>query len=233
MKTNFPVVSLRAVLPEVLDWQTFLKSPNMIQPVSAINIHCQDLCRLIHFGSPMVKLVASSCLLEFLSGMSYQEKGKHEELECCTDYLMSIMTVLEGLVFYDDIRVAMNCCLCLSIILGWEQLDMHESGAARSKWYKLIVEEMAMSMAVPCLASKSFINHHKSAVHVTAALLKLQKIPEWMRTVFDDLSISSIIDNLKVMNVSSEMVFLFRALLKSGFLKPEHIASLNHVLQVT
>ena len=145
---------------------------------------------------------------------------------------MSIMTVLEGLVFYDDIRVGMNCCLCLSIILGWEQLDMQESGAARSNWYRLIVEEMTMSMAVPCLASKSFINHHKPAVHVTVALLKLQKIPGWMRTVFDDLSISSIIDNLKVMDVSPAMVLLFRALMNSGFLKAEHIASLNHVLQV-
>ena len=180
----------------------------------------------------MVKLVASSCLLEFLSGISYQKKGKHEELQYCMGYLMSIMTVLEGLVFYDDIRVGMNCCLCLSIILGWEQLDMQESGAARSNWYRLIVEEMAMSMAVPCLASKSFINHHKPAVHVTVALLKLQKIPGWMRTVFDDLSISSIIDNLKVMDVSPAMVLLFRALMNSGFLKAEHIACLNHVLQV-
>ncbi|XP_022722512.1 protein PRD1 isoform X2 [Durio zibethinus] len=227
----FSLRCLRAVLPEVLDWQTFLKSPNMIQPVSAINIHCHDLCRLIHFGSPMVKLVASSCLLEFLSGISYQKKWKHEELQCCMGYLMSIMTVLEGLVFYDDFRVAMNCCLCLSIILGWAQPDMQESAAARSNWYRLIVEEMTMSMAVPYLASKSFSNHHKPAVHVTVALLKLQKIPRWMRTVFDGLSISGIIDNLKVMDVSPEMVLLFRALLNSGFLKAEHIASLNHVLQ--
>ncbi|XWS09250.1 hypothetical protein CRYUN_Cryun40dG0069900 [Craigia yunnanensis] len=108
---------------------------------------------------------------------------------------------------------------------------MQESGAARSNCYWLIEEEMSTSMAVPCLASKSFINHHKPAVHVTVALLKLQKIPGWMRTVFDDLSISSIIDNLKVMDVSPEMVLSFRALMNSGFLKAEHIASLNHVLQ--
>ncbi|XVE81218.1 hypothetical protein DITRI_Ditri15bG0045200 [Diplodiscus trichospermus] len=227
----FSLRCLHAVLPEVLDWQTFLKSPNTIQPVSVINIHCHDLCRLVHFGSPMVKLVASSCLLEFLSGISYRKEGSHEDLLCCMGNLMSIVTVLEGLVFYVDIRVAMNCCLCLSIILGWQQLDMQESGVARSNWYRLIVEEMAMSMAVPCLASKSFINYHKPAVHVTVALLKLQKIPAWMRTVFDDLSISGIIDNLKVMDVSPEMVLLFRALLHSGFLKAEHIASLNQVLQ--
>ncbi|XP_017975720.1 PREDICTED: protein PRD1 isoform X1 [Theobroma cacao] len=226
----FSLRCLRAVLPEVLDWQTFLNSPNMMQPLSTINIHWHDLCRLMHFGSPMVKLVASSCLLELFSGISYQKKRKHEELQCFMGQLMSIMTVLEGLVFYDDIRVAMNCCLCLSIILGWEELDMQESGIARSNWYRLIVEEMVMTMAVPCLASTSFINYHKPAVHVTVALLKLQKVPGWMRTVFDDLSISCIIDNLK-MDVSPEMVLLFRALLNSGFLKAEHIASLNHALQ--
>ncbi|KAK6255277.1 hypothetical protein QQP08_013866 [Theobroma cacao] len=226
----FSLRCLRAVLPEVLDWQTFLNSPNMMQPLSTINIHWHDLCRLMHFGSPMVKLVASSCLLELFSGISYQTKRKHEELQCFMGQLMSIMTVLEGLVFYDDIRVAMNCCLCLSIILGWEELDMRESGIARSNWYRLIVEEMVMTMAVPCLASTSIINYHKPAVHVTVALLKLQKVPGWMRTVFDDLSISCIIDNLK-MDVSPEMVLLFRALLNSGFLKAEHIGSLNHALQ--
>ncbi|TYI38348.1 hypothetical protein ES332_A02G020300v1 [Gossypium tomentosum] len=228
----FTLRCFHAVLPEVPDWETFLKSPDMAQPVSIINIHFHDLCRMIHFGSPMVKLVASSCLLEFLSGISYQKKGKHVESQCFMGYIMSIMTVLEGQVFNDNIRVAMNCCLCLSIILGWEkELEMQESRVVRSSWYRLIVEEMAMSLAVPCLASKSFINYHKPAVHLTVALLKLEKIPEWIRTVFDDVSISCIIENLKVMDVTPEMVLLFRALLNSGFLKAEHIASLNHVFQ--
>ncbi|KAL4273284.1 hypothetical protein GQ457_13G028810 [Hibiscus cannabinus] len=220
------------VLPEVTDWQTFFESTDMEQSVSTINIHCHDLCRLIHFGSPIVKLVASSCMLEFLSRKSCQKKGKHVVSQCFMGYLTTIMTVLEGQVFNNDIRVAMNCCLCLSIILGWEkELEMPESGVVRSNWYRIIVEEMVMSMAVPCLASKSFINHHKPAVHLTVALLKLEKIPGWMQTVFDDLSISSIIENLKAVDVSPEMVLLFRALLNSGFLKAEHIASLNVVFQ--
>ncbi|KAK8571600.1 hypothetical protein V6N13_047267 [Hibiscus sabdariffa] len=228
----FTLRCFRVVLPEVADWQTFLESTDMEQPVSRINIHCHDLCRMIHFGSPIVKLVASSCLLEFLSGISYQKKGKPVVSQCFMGYLTTVMTVLEGQVFNDDIRVAMNCCLCLSIILGWEkELEMQESGVVRSNWYRLIVEEMAMSMAVPCLASKSFINHHKPAVHLTVALLKLEKIPGWMQTVFDDLSISSIIENLKAVDVSPEMVLLFRALLNSRFLKAEHITSLNIVFQ--
>ncbi|KAL4269984.1 hypothetical protein GQ457_HM001740 [Hibiscus cannabinus] len=228
----FTLRCFRVVLPEVTDWQTFLESTDMEQPVSRINIHCHDLCRMIHFGSPIVKLVASSCMLEFLSGISCQKKGKLVVSQCFIGYLTTIMTVLEGQVFNDDIRVATNCCLCLSIILGWEkELEMQESGVVRSNWYRLIVEEMAMSMAVPCLASKSFINHHKPAVHLTVALLKLEKIPGWMQTVFDDLSISSTIENLKAVDVSPEMVLLFQALLNSGFLKAEHIASLNVVFQ--
>ncbi|KAK8548369.1 hypothetical protein V6N12_061283 [Hibiscus sabdariffa] len=187
---------------------------------------------LIHFGSPIVKFVASSCMLEFLSGISCQKKGKHVVSQCFMGYLTTIMTVLEGQVFNYDIRVATNCCLCLSIILGWEkELEVQESGVVRSNWYRLILEEMVMSMAVPCIASKSFINHHKPAVHLTVALLKLEKIPGWMQTVFDDLSISSIIENLKAVDVSPEMVLLFRALLNSGFLKAEHITSLNIVFQ--
>ncbi|KAE8730828.1 putative Pentatricopeptide repeat-containing protein [Hibiscus syriacus] len=228
----FTLRCFRVILPEVADRQTFLESTDMTQSVSTINIHHHDLCRMIHFGSPIVKLVASSCLLEFLSGISYQKKGKHVVSQCYIGYLKTLTIVLEGQVFNDDIRVAMNCCLCLSIILGWEkELEMQESGVVRGNWYRLIVEEMVMSMAVPCLASKSFINHHKPAVHLTVALLKLEKTPGWMRIVFDDLSLSSIIENLKVVDVSSEMVLLFRALLESGFLKAEHITSLNIVFQ--
>lgn len=147
---------------------------------------------------------------------------------------MSVINVLEGLVFYSDLRVAMNCGLCLSIILGWEMLDMQKTTLVeKNSWCRLIVEELAMSLAAPFLASKSFINHHKPAIHVAVALLKLQKVPGWMRSVFNDTCISCIIENLSATNVSTEMVFLFRELLNSEFLKTAHIANLNRVLQVT
>ncbi|KAK8571609.1 hypothetical protein V6N12_027689 [Hibiscus sabdariffa] len=45
---------------------------------------------------------------------------------------------------------------------------------------------MAMSMAVPCLASKSFINHHKPAVHLTIALLKLEMNPACRKRMYNN-----------------------------------------------
>jgi hypothetical protein len=220
---------LPAVLPGFVDLQKFFDPPNGTQPLSFIGIHCHDLCRLMHFGSPLVKLVASYSLLELLIRLSDQL-----EMKCTMGYLMSVIAVLEGLIFYSDLRVAMNCGLCLSIILGWEKLDMQETTMIEKKsWCRLIVEELAMSLAAPCLASKSFINHRKPAIHVAVALLKLQKIPEWMRSVFDDTCISCIIENLAASNLSTEIVFLFRELLNSEFLKTEQIVNLNRVLQVT
>lgn len=204
-----------------------------MQPLSVISIYCHDLCRLMHFGSPSVKLVASYCLLEFITRLTEQRNRGHEELKCSMGYLMSIMAILEGLIFYSDIRVSTNCSLCISMILGWEKLGMAETRViAKNTWCRLIVEEMAMSLAAPCLASKSFINHHKPALHVVVALLKLQKSPGWMRIVFDDSCISGIIKNLAASNVSTELVLLFRELLNNEFLKAEQIACLNRVLQV-
>ncbi|GKV28605.1 hypothetical protein SLEP1_g37628 [Rubroshorea leprosula] len=200
MLCYFSLRCLNAVLPEAVNWQTLCGPSDAMEPFSIINIQCHDLCRLMHFGSPSVKLVASYCLLETLTRISDQRTGKHEELKCTMSYLLSIMAVLEGLIFYRDIRVAMNCGLCLSVILGWEEIQ-EAKVSFKNNWFRVIVEEMAMCLAVPCLASKSFFNHLKPAVHVTVALLKLQKIPGWMRAVFDDPCISGIIENLQVTNI--------------------------------
>lgn len=228
----FSIRSLQAILPGDLDWQNFLDRFSKKQSLSTINIHCHDLCRLMHFGSPLVKLVSSYCMLELFARLSDHEDGEHDELECSMGFLSSVMAVLEGLVFHSDIRVAMNCGLCLSMMLGWEKLDLHERTIiAKNYWCRLIVEEMAMSLAVPHLASQSFFNHHKPAVHIAVALLKQDKIPGWMRTVFDSPCISGIIGNLGASNMGAEMVLLFRELLDSEFLKAEQISSLNHVLQ--
>ncbi|KAM3756392.1 hypothetical protein ACB098_02G108200 [Castanea mollissima] len=228
----FSIRSLPVVLPGFMDWQKFFDPPNGIQPLSFIGIHCHDLCRLMHFGSPLVKLVASYSLLELLTRLSDQRYKMQLEVKCTMGYLMSVIAVLEGLIFNSDLRVALNCGLCLSMILGWEKLDMQKTTMIEKiSWCRLIVEELALSLAAPCLASKSFINHHKPAIHVAVALLKLQKIPEWMRSIFDDTCISGIVKNLSASNLSTEIVFLFRELLNSEFLKTEQIAYLHRVLQ--
>ncbi|PRQ38312.1 hypothetical protein RchiOBHm_Chr4g0412451 [Rosa chinensis] len=229
----FTLRSLHIVVPGIMDWKVFLDPSGRMQSFSFIGIYCHDLCRLMHFGSPVVKLAASYCLLELFTRISEQRNRTGEELLCATKYLSSVMAVLEGLVFYSDLRVAMNCGLCLSTIMGWELPHMHETSVdAKNTWSRMVVEELAMSLAVPCLASKSFINLHKPAIHVAVALLKLQKIPKWMRSIFDDTCISSIIQNLAANILCTEIVLLFRALLNSEFLKMEQIASLNQLLQV-
>ncbi|KAB1213495.1 Protein PRD1 [Morella rubra] len=228
----FSFRSLPAVLPGFVDWQSFFDPPTRMQPLSFIGIHCRDLCRLMHFGSSPVKLVASYSLLELLTRLSDQRYEKHFELRCTIKFLMSIIAVLQGLIFYSHLGVAMNCGLCLSIILGWEMLDMQETTMIeKNSWSRLIVEELAMSLAAPCLAPKSFINYHKPAIPVAVTLLKLQKIPGWMRSVFDDTCISCIIESLSASKLSTEMVFLLRELMNSDFLKAEQIANLNRVLQ--
>ncbi|XP_050235983.1 protein PUTATIVE RECOMBINATION INITIATION DEFECT 1 [Mercurialis annua] len=228
----FSLKSLHVLLPEDVNWQSLLDLSNTSQPLTYIRIYCHDLCRLMHFGSPPVKLVASYCLLEIIIRISEQINKKNEELKCSIGYLMSMVATLEGLVFYSDIRVSINCSLCLSMISGWEKLNMKEAKVfADNTWCRLIVEELALSLAVPCLPSKSFTNFHRPAVHVAVALLKAQKSLQWMRTVFDDPCISGITKNIEASNVTYEIVLLFRELMNSNFLRAEQIANLNRVLQ--
>lgn len=221
------------MLPGSVDWPNLLDPSNRNQPLSLISIHCHDLCRLMHFGCPLVKLIASYCLLELFTRITCLTNGEQDEIKLKIGDLLSVMTVLEGLIFYSDIRVAMNCALCLSVILGWEKFGMQDPKViGRSNWCRLIVEELAMSLAVPCLASNSFMNHYKPAVHVAVALLNLHSVPGWMKSVFDDSCISGIIENLSVSNVSLETVLLFRELLNHEYLKDEQVAGLNRVFQV-
>ncbi|KAM1049872.1 hypothetical protein ACFX11_031935 [Malus domestica] len=229
----FSLRSLHTVLPGIVDWKHFFDPPDRVQPISFIGMYCHDLCRLLHFGSGSVKLVASYCLLDLFNRLSDQQNRTGKEIICTTKHQMSITAVLEGLIFYTDLRVAMNCGLCLSMILRWESAGMQGTSAStKNNWSRMIVEELAMSLAVPSLASKSFINLHKPAIYVAVTLLRRKKVPEWMRSVFDDSCISAVIQNIEAPNLSAEIVLLFRALLNSEFLKTEQIAIVNQLLQV-
>ncbi|XP_028759746.1 protein PRD1 [Neltuma alba] len=227
----FALRSLHATLARVVDWQNFLVATNPTESLAFISIRCHDLCRLLHFGSLVVKIVASYSLLELFARISDQINSKHEELICSTGYLMSIRSTLEGLVSYNDMRVATNCALCLSMIMEWEEQAKEKVPFKKSGWCRFIVEEMTVSLATPCLTSQSFINSQRPAVLVAIALLKLREIPEWMRSIFSDSCISGVLKNLGASNLSREMVVLFRELLKSDFLNSDHIATINQVLQ--
>lgn len=107
-----------------------------------------------------------------------------------------------------------------------------EKYVQKDNWYRLISEELVMSLAVPGLASKSIMTHHRPAVHIAVSMLELQQVPSWMSAVFDDSCISGIIQNLSSGNMTREIVLLFRELLRSGQLNSKHIACLNQLFQV-
>ncbi|KAG9446020.1 hypothetical protein H6P81_012148 [Aristolochia fimbriata] len=228
----FSIKSCHAILQGTLDWQDFLHSSSEIQKPSVIRICCDDLCKLIYFGSAEIKWVASHCLLELLTRISDQRSEKHEDLKCPAGYLQSIMAVLEGFIFHGDTTVATNCGLCLSIILEWVKLGSPEQIAVQEhKWCRLVVDELAMSLAAPSFVSKSFKDQSKAAYHVARALLKLDQAPKWMRHVFDASCISEIIENLSNSSVTAEMVQLFQELAAHNYLNNKQIAGLNCVFQ--
>ncbi|KAI3794897.1 hypothetical protein L1987_37538 [Smallanthus sonchifolius] len=228
MLNYFCLRSVHVVLPGIEDAQSLLDSENRNQQsLFYISIHCHDLCRLLHFGSTPVKLISSYCLLELFQRITEQKSKEPDKVKVKqnTHHIRSIISVLQGLVFHSNIRVATNCALCISMAVGWaKQVE-------KDIWYRLITEELVMTLAVSGLASKSVMSHHKPAVDIAVLMLKLEQVPKWISDVFDDSCISGIIQNLSPGNITREMVKLFRELNRSGHLKSKHIACLNQLFQ--
>ncbi|KAI3735120.1 hypothetical protein L6452_14608 [Arctium lappa] len=224
--------SVHNVLPGIEDAQSLLDSDNRKQQsLSYTSIHCHDLSRLLHFGSSPVKLVSSYCLLQVFQRITEEKRKEPGNVKHNSHHIRSMTSILEGLVFHSDIRVAMNCALCIAMIEDWEIHDKETKVIKRDSWYRLITEELVMTLAVPKLTSKSVMIHHMPAVHIAVSILKQHQVPPWMSVVFDDSCISGIIQNLSPSNITREMVMLFRELLHMGHLNSKHIACLNQLFQ--
>uniref|UniRef100_A0A0E0KP90 Protein PRD1 n=1 Tax=Oryza punctata TaxID=4537 RepID=A0A0E0KP90_ORYPU len=229
----FSLRSLQAILEASIDWQEFLQYSDDTESSSVLGIPCHDLCRLMHFGPPPIKFIASQCLLELLTRISDQRSCLNAELRCSAKYLKSILAVTEGMVFSQDSRVAENCGACLTVILGWERCGSKEKAViSESKWSRLILEEFAVALTAPGLTSKSFSKQQKVAAKIAVSLLQLSQVPDWLTSLFSDSLISGIVANLSARNVTAEIVTLFSELMAKNYLNQEHIAGLHNLFQV-
>ncbi|KAF8780719.1 hypothetical protein HU200_001325 [Digitaria exilis] len=229
----FSLRSLHTILEASIDWQDFLEHSDDVQSFSILGIPCHDLCRLMHFGPPSIKIIASQCLFELLTRISDQRTHLNAELRCYVKYLKSIIAVTEGLVFSEDSRVAGNCGACISVILGWEKFGSQEKVAiTESKWLWLIMEEFAVALTAPGLMSKSFTNQQKFAANIAVSLLRLSQVPDWLTSLFDSHMISGILANLSARNVTAEIVNLFSELMARKYLNEEHVVALHNLFQV-
>lgn len=212
--------------------QILLAEGIVAESLSYLSIRCPDLCKIMHFGSAQVKMVASFCLLDLFMGLEDTAIKKPVDLNFREGYLFSISAVLEGLIFYGDIKVALNCSRCLSTLMTWDEHKIESLLPEKYGWCRFIVEELVMSLSAPTL-TKSLMVHHKPASHVAVALLKHSRGSPWLTKMFDDSSIGNIIQNLSAGNLTVELVTLFRELLCSGHLNSTHIADLTRVFQVS
>lgn len=223
--------SAQATLPGIVDLTILLHEGSVTKPLPYLSIRCPDLCKIMHFGSAQVKRIASFCLMELFTRLEDSAIREQVDLNCREGFLLSVSAVLEGLIFFGDINVAMNCSRCLSTLMTWEEQKAESMLPEKYGWCRLIVEELVMSLFAPTL-TKSLMVHHKPASNVAVALLKHSKGFPWMTKVFDDSSIGNIIQNLSSSNLTVELVALFRELLCSGYLNSTHVANLTRVFQV-
>lgn len=223
--------SAQATLPGLVDLKVLLHEGSVKEPSPYLSTRCPDLCKIMHFGAAQVKTIASFCLMELFTRLEESAVRKSDDLNFREGFLLSVSAVLEGLIFFGDIKVAMNCSRCLSTLMTWEEQEVESMLPEKYGWCKLIVEELVMSLSAPTL-TKSLMVHHKPASNVAVALLKHSKGSPWMTKVFDDSSIGNIIKNLSSSTLTIEVVALFRELLCSGYLNSTHVANLTRVFQV-
>ncbi|GLJ47067.1 hypothetical protein SUGI_0993670 [Cryptomeria japonica] len=203
----------------------------------AINISSQHLCQLLYYGSSVIKLIASYSLAEVFSHISENRTDGYNakrELKCSPDYLQSISIVLQGFILHDSICLAKNIASCIYWLLGCEYLNSQQEKAIRSSnWYRLVLEELMLSLATPNPLSHVMesCGNPKPAAYVAVALLRMSSPPAWVKSVFSPLCITSIIDNLSFQKPSAEIVLLFRSLLCCGYLEQSHIRKLHHLYQ--
>ncbi|CAO2831412.1 unnamed protein product [Amaranthus hypochondriacus] len=229
---HFYLQSLKVVLPGSMKWENFFNLPEGTSTFPSIGIYCHDICRFLHYGSSLIKLVASYCLIDFLSGITNQLNSNQNNLKCSMGYIRSMVALLEGLIFHCDLRIAINSGLCLSMIYSWEVPSLYHKSLVRTNgWCRMIVEELTRSLAAPCSVSMSLMDNHRPAVHIATSVLRLKTIPSWMNSVFNEACVSSIIENLCPSNITVEVVLLFQQLLLSDYLKPNQITNLSHLLQ--
>lgn len=154
---------MHVILPGIEDVESLVNSDKKTQHSSLfyINIHSHDLCRLLHFGSTPVKLISSFCLLQLFQTIT-QQKTKL----LLKDNIRSITSILQGLIFHSDVTIAMNCGLCISMVIDWERHDDTDVGFVnKDNWCRLITKELVMSLDVPNLESKSIMIHRKLLLH--------------------------------------------------------------------
>ncbi|XP_078433668.1 protein PUTATIVE RECOMBINATION INITIATION DEFECT 1-like [Wolffia australiana] len=192
------------------------------EKIRAIRVSCVDLCRLLHYGPRAVKLTASQSLAEILPRIPAERLRRL----CPGGRLGSMMAVVEGLVFYEDPRVAANCALC------WETLRAAGAGVGL-KWSRLITEELAPLLLAPGLPSAPFKARHGPAARVAKALLAHAREgpPAWAKSLFRPSSLAGIAANLGPASLTPEMVALFRELALARLLDDATAARLARTFQ--
>ncbi|KAI4370429.1 hypothetical protein MLD38_018783 [Melastoma candidum] len=224
----YALKSVRSVLPGIMVCQNMREQSDSIHSVPS-SISCHGLCRMIHFGSPMVKLISSHILVEILT-MFEQNRGMIKDFKCTG--FMSLGTVLEGQVFSGDARVAVNCGRSLSVLIDCSHSDIQlQKIIEKNPWSRLIVEELALSLVTPSVVPISRVKHYKAAIYVAVALLRSQRTAEWMKSVFDSTCISGFLEHLSSSNMSIEIVLLLTELRSSCFLNVEQVATINRLFQ--
>ncbi|KAJ3675756.1 hypothetical protein LUZ60_004798 [Juncus effusus] len=233
----FSLKSLNVILKTNIDWQASFQNSTDSLSFSVLGISCHDLCKILRTGSDRTKIIASQCLSELFANISNQLFNQKEGLKCSHKYLQSIISIIEGFVFCENLIVSKNCCSVLATILTWEGLGFKEKRVLRdfgNKWCRLIIEEFIFNLSSNSgLASKEFTYKQNGLVNILISVLKWEILPIWIGKLFgDNKVVNGILSQIKARNITGEIVRLFRVLMDKKFLNQDHVATLHHLFQI-
>eukprot|EP00249_Psilotum_nudum_P009345 c21868_g1_i4 orf=308-1789(+) len=193
----------------------------------------ENLSRILYYGHTLLKILASSCLLEifywFAEGKSMLHGSEISgRYQFSSTEIQSVIMVLQGSVFDSNILVQRNTVYCLFWLISNSCLSACEQKAVLgSSWYRFIVEELLLFLSTQD-PSFGFLN--SNAVYIVVALLRVSPL-DWMRSVFNSVSLTTIILNLSPQRITSGLVLLFKEFLHAGYLESNHIKKLHELFQ--
>ena len=216
--------------PNLEEWsstQTYLQKSSML-PRNYNDI--EYLCQLLYFGSPFVKVLASSCLAEACYWLSNippnNESNKPNAEQSTLESLKSIMMVLQGAIFDTNTTVQKNCSFSLYLLITNTNSNAQEKAEIQgSMWLGFLIEEFAAALStpgesVPC------------TTYVVTGLLKAHTNPTWIFSILSPICISAIISSLTPRRITPAIMTFLKELHNKGCIEEKHIEKLHVHLKV-
>ncbi|KAL3698655.1 hypothetical protein R1sor_012731 [Riccia sorocarpa] len=204
----------------------------------ATSITCKELCRILYYGAPTFKLLASMCILEAFSQLDLSDSSDSVNpvkiLELPNQLRASVTMCLQGCVLEDSLLVRRYASWCLYLLMHSPALSPQQRRiTASSAWNRMFVEHVLASLSSmhsegpTCTCGRALCY----AAYITLGVLRINPPLEWLPSVFSQKIISDVVARLSEDKISPVIICIFHELLRLNYLTNDHLIKLRNIFQ--